>query len=144
MRILVIASILLAACGGSTPEPAVPEPQTAEAAEPAPAPAAPETAANPLTGTWHGEVPGPDIAAVRDWEFRADGTYEMTGYPSIGERGHWRLEETDGALTVHLTERLACGPCETSGPTEPSPDAALPLSIDGDQLEFERWTYLRQ
>jgi hypothetical protein len=129
----------LVACGGSQgtePPPGDPPPVQDD----------PPGESSPLVGRWHGSLAGP-IGAVADHEFRADGTYSMTGYPSIGESARWSLERREGnTLHVRFTERRRCGPCENAGPDEPAEDHTLEyvISDDGNTVTWQSWTLSRQ
>lgn len=101
----------------------------------------------PLLGTWRGEMAGgPMGGATREVRFTRD-RYEMTGYPSAGEHGRYRvLSRADRTLRVRFEERLVCGPCEAAGPDREAParDLDVVLSVDGRSITLDGWTLARQ
>ncbi len=128
---LLVVLVVLASCGAQ-------------------APSSPHEYAGPvdtrIVGTWHGEMSGGGMGAVADYTFRADGTYSMQGYPSIAERGRFTVERTESStLTLHLTERRSCGPCENAGPVEAREDSTetAEISADHSTLRFRNWTFAR-
>jgi hypothetical protein len=133
-RLIVLVGL---ACGGAT----------SNVESPPPPPEQVEPARAPIVGRWHGSISG-GIGASSDWTFTDDGSYEMEGYPSIGERGRWSSTAgaSEGSWTLRFTERQRCGPCENAGPNEPAEDVerAIEVSPDGTTFTLDGWSLSRQ
>ncbi len=143
MRIRVVAHLALGlalGCGGTQAETAGPPTTTTNETH-----QTPETRPSPLVGHWHGEMAGGPISAVADYHFELDGTYAMDGYPSIAERGHSAVDQSGDVLTLHLTARTRCGPCEAAGPIDAADDSVetATLSGEGSSLSWRGWTFAR-
>lgn len=106
--------------------------------------APPRSIDDPIVGEWRGSRPGGPATATATWAFRADGTYRMTGFPSIGEAGRWRIVRVeDGDYRLSLTERRTCDPCLQEAPNEDGPRTVEPALLDDDRLTFRNQSLRR-
>ena len=70
-------------------------------------------AAPELIGKWSAGETAPDgvHGTSATWDFKADGTFEMSGYPPIEVRGRWQVtERAPGRLRLRLTEQEMSAP----------------------------------
>ena len=102
-----------------------------------------------LEGVWNGGLAGP-VSASATWHFHGS-TYDMHGYPSIGEEGSFTVTNVPAAdhshaLTIHFTHVRRCGPCDGSSTLTPSDDSerSATLSADGTTLTMNGWTLAHQ
>lgn len=90
-----------------------------------------------LEGRWTGGSRGGPIASTRTWTFRGS-SYEMSGYPSIAERGQFSIVSNapadDGGRTlrVRFTSVTRCGPCGSS-PMRPEDDRERTVQLSADR-----------
>lgn len=101
-----------------------------------------------LDGRYAGQPPPQPPGAIgMSREYRFDGTrrtYEMTGYPSLAERGVFRIVSGDEPR-IRFNEVRRCGPCEVEGPNEDGPDVerVIRLEADGSSFTMDGWTFTR-
>lgn len=98
-----------------------------------------------LLGSFQRSESGGPISLVATWTFTAD-RYEMTGYPSIGERGRVEvLSRTGEVARVRFSERMYCGPCESRGPDTPreTEDIDIRIAPDGQSIEMRGFVFRR-
>lgn len=72
-----------------------------------------QQAAPELVGTWTTSQTDPDgvHGTSATYTFKADGTFEMSGYPPIKVKGRWQVtERAPGRLRLKLTEQDMTGP----------------------------------
>jgi cysteine-rich repeat protein len=90
-----------------------------------------------LEGRWTGGSRGGPIASTRTWTFRGS-SYEMSGYPSIAERGQFlvvsNVRAGDGgrSLRLRFTAVMRCGPCGSS-PMRPEDDRERTVQLSADR-----------
>ncbi|HKE14947.1 MAG TPA: hypothetical protein VKB80_08795 [Kofleriaceae bacterium] len=73
----------------------------------------PGRAAPELIGKWSAGQTDPDgvHGTSATWDFRPDGTFEMSGYPPILVKGRWQVtERAPGRLRLQLTEQEMSAP----------------------------------
>ncbi len=95
-----------------------------------------------LLGKWHGGGQGPDgpngergLGWSADYEFRADGSYTMTGYPQITVSGRIEVpERIDNRFHVRLINRMADGNLWGDYDEWVQLDAAGVLHLEGKEL----------
>ncbi len=90
-----------------------------------------------LEGRWTGGSRGGPIASTKTWTFRGS-SYEMSGYPSIAERGQFlvvsNVRAGDGgrSLRLRFTAVMRCGPCGSS-PMRPEDDRERTVQLSADR-----------
>lgn len=102
-----------------------------------------------LEGVWNGGLAGP-VSASATWHFHGS-TYDMHGYPSIGEEGSFTVTDVPAAdhshaLTIHFTHVRGCGPCDGSSTLTARDDRerSATLSADGTTLSMNGWALAHQ
>ncbi len=133
---LIAVLIFVAACstGPVTQRPANPEPSAVPKITQAPPVDIPPELAGKrrASGATEPDPQGHRMGWTAEYDFHADGTFTMTGYPAISVEGRIKVVGHDGSrLHLVLTQR------KMGGSDWPDLDQWATLAADGKSLQFD-------